>query len=91
MFWLNPDCRKPCARQATAHDADAVVGARDGRPWLAFGTPGGDKQDQWSLVVLLHTSIMACHCRRQSTHRCSTRTTCELVLAARYQPSTGFG
>jgi gamma-glutamyltranspeptidase / glutathione hydrolase len=26
---------------------------RDGKPWLAFGTPGGDQQDQWSLVWLL--------------------------------------
>jgi gamma-glutamyltranspeptidase / glutathione hydrolase len=27
---------------------------RDGRPWLAFGTPGGDMQDQWSLQVFLN-------------------------------------
>ena len=27
---------------------------RDGRPWMAFGTPGGDQQDQWSLLLLLH-------------------------------------
>ena len=28
---------------------------RDGRPWLAFGTPGGDQQDQWPLwFFLLH-------------------------------------
>lgn len=26
---------------------------RDGRPWLACGTPGGDQQDQWSLIFLL--------------------------------------
>ncbi len=26
---------------------------RDGRPWLAFGTPGGDQQDQWSLMFFL--------------------------------------
>jgi gamma-glutamyltranspeptidase/glutathione hydrolase len=26
---------------------------RDGRPWLAFGTPGGDQQDQWSLAWFL--------------------------------------
>ena len=23
---------------------------RDGKPWMAFGTPGGDQQDQWSLA-----------------------------------------
>jgi gamma-glutamyltranspeptidase/glutathione hydrolase len=27
---------------------------RDGEPWLAFGTPGGDGQDQWSLVFFLN-------------------------------------
>ena len=26
---------------------------RDGRPLLAFGTPGGDQQDQWSLQFFL--------------------------------------
>jgi gamma-glutamyltranspeptidase/glutathione hydrolase len=26
---------------------------RDGGPWLAFGTPGGDQQDQWSLLLFL--------------------------------------
>jgi gamma-glutamyltranspeptidase/glutathione hydrolase len=27
---------------------------RDGRSWLAFGTPGGDQQDQWSLQFFLN-------------------------------------
>ncbi|HET9847104.1 MAG TPA: gamma-glutamyltransferase family protein [Candidatus Dormibacteraeota bacterium] len=26
---------------------------RDGEPWLAFGTPGGDQQDQWSFNFFL--------------------------------------
>jgi gamma-glutamyltranspeptidase/glutathione hydrolase len=26
---------------------------RDGEPYLAFGTPGGDQQDQWTLHVFL--------------------------------------
>ena len=33
---------------------------RDGEPWLAFGTPGGDQQDQWSLslfLTLMHTDL----------------------------------
>jgi gamma-glutamyltranspeptidase/glutathione hydrolase len=25
-----------------------------GKPWLACGTPGGDTQDQWQLIFLLH-------------------------------------
>jgi gamma-glutamyltranspeptidase/glutathione hydrolase len=36
------------------------LATRDGRPWLAFGTPGGDQQDQWSLAYLLaylHTDL----------------------------------
>ncbi len=27
---------------------------RQGQPWLAFGTPGGDQQDQWSLQFFLN-------------------------------------
>jgi gamma-glutamyltranspeptidase/glutathione hydrolase len=27
---------------------------RDGEPYLAFGTPGGDQQDQWTLQVFLN-------------------------------------
>jgi len=27
---------------------------RDGEPYLAFGTPGGDQQDQWSLLFFLN-------------------------------------
>jgi gamma-glutamyltranspeptidase/glutathione hydrolase len=27
---------------------------RDGKPWLAFGTPGGDQQDQWTLTWFLN-------------------------------------
>jgi gamma-glutamyltranspeptidase / glutathione hydrolase len=27
---------------------------KDGEPALAFGTPGGDQQDQWSVLMLLH-------------------------------------
>ena len=41
------------AGQAAAHDA--VAGARAARrePWLAYGTPGGDQQEQWALHVLV--------------------------------------
>jgi gamma-glutamyltranspeptidase/glutathione hydrolase len=27
---------------------------RDGSPYLAYGTPGGDQQDQWSLLMLIY-------------------------------------
>ncbi len=30
---------------------------RDGEPYLAFGTPGGDQQDQWSLQFFLNHAV----------------------------------
>ncbi|MFX4223185.1 MAG: gamma-glutamyltransferase [Thalassobaculum sp.] len=27
---------------------------RDGEPYMAFGTPGGDQQDQWQTLMFLH-------------------------------------
>jgi gamma-glutamyltranspeptidase/glutathione hydrolase len=30
---------------------------RGGRPWLAFGTPGGDMQDQWTLQFFLNVVV----------------------------------
>jgi gamma-glutamyltranspeptidase/glutathione hydrolase len=31
-----------------------TLSLRDGEPYMAFGTPGGDGQDQWSAQLLLH-------------------------------------
>jgi gamma-glutamyltranspeptidase/glutathione hydrolase len=30
---------------------------RDGEPYMAFGTPGGDQQDQWTLQVFLNHAV----------------------------------
>lgn len=30
---------------------------REGEPYLAFGTPGGDQQDQWSLIFFLRHAL----------------------------------
>ena len=30
-----------------------MLTVRDGEPWLAYGTPGGDQQEQWALHVLV--------------------------------------
>ncbi len=30
---------------------------RDGLPYIAFGTPGGDQQDQWTLAVFLNHAV----------------------------------
>ena len=27
---------------------------KDGKPWMVFGTPGGDQQDQWTLQFFLN-------------------------------------
>jgi gamma-glutamyltranspeptidase/glutathione hydrolase len=34
-----------------------TLASRDGEPYLAFGTPGGDQQDQWSLVFFLAHAV----------------------------------
>jgi gamma-glutamyltranspeptidase/glutathione hydrolase len=54
MFWLReglPASLRPGARPRTTLSPSFAL--RDGRPWLAFGTPGGDQQDQWSLNFFL--------------------------------------
>ena len=49
MFWLEEglplDGR---ARQPPRTTLSPGLVLRDGEPWLAYGTPGGDQQEQWS-------------------------------------------
>ncbi len=55
MFWLTPGLPNSLAggkRPRTTLSPSLAL--RDGRAVLAFGTPGGDTQDQWSLVFFLH-------------------------------------
>ncbi|MFI5778987.1 gamma-glutamyltransferase family protein [Nocardia sp. NPDC051570] len=33
-----------------------TIALRDGRPYVAFGTPGGDRQDQWTLQFFLNVA-----------------------------------
>ena len=54
MFWLKPDlpnCLEPGKRPRTTLSPSFAL--RDGKPWMAFGTPGGEQQDQWSLTFFL--------------------------------------
>jgi gamma-glutamyltranspeptidase/glutathione hydrolase len=54
MFWLDeglPSTLKPGVRPRTTLTPTLVT--REGEPWMAFGTPGGDQQDQWPLTVFL--------------------------------------
>ncbi|MGH3109874.1 MAG: gamma-glutamyltransferase, partial [Gaiellaceae bacterium] len=54
MFWLEeglPSSLRPGARpRTTLSPGLALLG---GRPYLAWGTPGGDQQEQWALHVFL--------------------------------------
>jgi gamma-glutamyltranspeptidase/glutathione hydrolase len=54
MFWLDeglPSTVAPGKRPRTTLSPTLVL--RDGTPYLACGTPGGDQQDQWQLTFLL--------------------------------------
>ncbi|MEV0720875.1 gamma-glutamyltransferase, partial [Asanoa sp. NPDC050611] len=54
MFWLTPglpNSLAPGKRPRTTLTPSFAL--RDGAPYLAFGTPGGDQQDQWSLLFFL--------------------------------------
>ena len=54
MFWLTkglPNSLEPGKRPRTT--LTPSLGLRDGEGALAWGTPGGDGQDQWSLLFLL--------------------------------------
>ena len=54
MFWLDqshPNGLAPGKRPRTTLSPSLAL--RDGEPYVAFGTPGGDQQDQWALHVFL--------------------------------------
>jgi gamma-glutamyltranspeptidase/glutathione hydrolase len=54
MAWLEdglPSSLRPGERPRTTLSPTMVL--RDGKPYLALGTPGGDQQDQWQLPFLL--------------------------------------
>ena len=53
MFWLDetlPNGLKPGKRPRTTLSPSLVL--RDGKPWMSFGTPGGEQQDQWQPIML---------------------------------------
>jgi len=54
MFWLAeglPTSLIPGARPRTTLSPTLVE--RDGEPYIVCGSPGGDQQDQWTLLLLL--------------------------------------
>ncbi|WPB84087.1 gamma-glutamyltransferase family protein [Sediminicoccus rosea] len=53
MFWLDetlPNGLKPGKRPRTTLSPSLVL--REGKPWMSFGTPGGEQQDQWQPIML---------------------------------------
>jgi gamma-glutamyltranspeptidase / glutathione hydrolase len=55
MFWLEeglPASLAPDKRPRTTLTPSFAL--KDGAPYMAFGTPGGDQQDQWSVLMFLH-------------------------------------
>jgi gamma-glutamyltranspeptidase/glutathione hydrolase len=58
MFYLNParpNALQPRKRPRTTLTPTLVT--RNGAPLLAFGTPGGDSQDQWTLQFFLNHTV----------------------------------
>jgi gamma-glutamyltranspeptidase/glutathione hydrolase len=54
MFWLDeshPGALRPGKRPRTT--LSPTLALRDGEPYLAWGTPGGDQQDQWTTQFFL--------------------------------------
>jgi gamma-glutamyltranspeptidase / glutathione hydrolase len=54
MFWLeegHPAALAPGKRPRTT--LTPTLALRDGEPYLAWGTPGGDQQDQWTTQMFL--------------------------------------
>ena len=55
MLWLEeglPASLEPGKRPRSTLSPSMAF--KDGQPALAFGTPGGDQQDQWSALMFLH-------------------------------------
>jgi gamma-glutamyltranspeptidase/glutathione hydrolase len=54
MFWLRPglpNSLAPGKRPRTTLSPSFAL--RDNKAWMAFGTPGGEQQDQWALTFFL--------------------------------------
>ena len=54
MFWLDeglPASLAPGKRPRSTLSVNLAL--KEDKPWMVFGTPGGDYQDQWTLTFLL--------------------------------------
>lgn len=62
MFWLEeglPSSLAPGKRPRTTLTPSLAL--EEGRPALVFGTPGGDQQDQWQLILFLRRVHHGCN------------------------------
>ncbi|MBY4897908.1 gamma-glutamyltransferase family protein [Cupriavidus sp. AU9028] len=58
MTWLEaglPNSLAPGKRPCTTLSPSLAL--RDGEPYMVFGTPGGDQQDQWSVAFFLRHAV----------------------------------
>jgi gamma-glutamyltranspeptidase/glutathione hydrolase len=61
MFWVDaehPNALAPLKRPRTTLSPSLAL--RGAEPYLAFGTPGGDQQDQWTLLFFLAHVLFGC-------------------------------
>jgi gamma-glutamyltranspeptidase/glutathione hydrolase len=59
MSWLDeglPGSLRPGARPCTTLSPGLAL--KDGRPYMVFGTPGGDQQDQWTVAFFMRHVAM---------------------------------
>ncbi|HEY9571776.1 MAG TPA: gamma-glutamyltransferase, partial [Pusillimonas sp.] len=73
---------------------------RDGHPYMAFGTPGGDQQDQWTLAFFIRHAAMGMNLQEAidapswhvehypSSFWPRTLKTNRLVIESRFPPDT---
>ncbi len=58
ITWLDaglPNTLTPSVAPCTTLSPSLAL--RDGEPYMAFGTPGGDQQDQWSLAFFMRHAV----------------------------------
>jgi gamma-glutamyltranspeptidase/glutathione hydrolase len=54
MFWLEPGLPGTLApRKRPRTTLTPSLALRDGKPYMVFGTPGGDQQEQWQMQLFL--------------------------------------
>ena len=93
MFWLeedHPAALAPGKRPRTT--LSPTMALRDGEPYMAWGSPGGDQQDQWITQFFLR-HVHAKHEPAGSDRRAglALRAFPDLVLAAHRAPGRARG